>query len=125
VIEGPSTLKDWPLLCIVPAVTTRFPLLAAFGTCALMLVFDQLLIEADCPLKATVPVVAVKFTPTMVIEEPGSALAGDTDVMTGATVNAAPPLWSPPLLTTTLPVVAPFGTVTTMLVSDQGPTTAA
>jgi hypothetical protein len=89
-----------------------------------MLVFDQLLIVADCPLKATVPV-AVKFSPVMVIEEPGSALVGATEVMIGATVNPTPPLASPPLLTTTMPVVAPFGTVTTMLVSDQVPTTAA
>jgi len=40
-------------------------------------------------------------------------------VMTGPTVNNTPLLAWPPTLTTTLPVVAPFGTATVMLVPLQ------
>lgn len=44
---------------------------------------------------------------------------GDRLVMLGVTVKAAPLLARPPTLTTTLPVVAPLGTGTTMLVALQ------
>jgi hypothetical protein len=79
----------------------------------------QLEMAAFFPLNETVPAVGVKFKPEIVIEVPGSPLAGASAEMMGATVNGTPPLCSPPLLTTTLPVVAPFGTVTAMLLSDQ------
>ena len=43
----------------------------------------------------------------------------DRPVILGATVNETPPLAAPPTLTTTLPVVAPFGTATTIAPDDQ------
>ncbi len=45
--------------------------------------------------------------------------------MAGTTVNGDPLLASPPTVTTTLPVVAPVGTVTTMLALLQLVTVAA
>src|SRR5258706_8818205 len=49
------------------------------------------------------------------------ALVGERLVRVGGTVtvNNAPLLASPPTVTITLPVVAPVGTGTTMLVADQ------
>src|SRR5262249_54146473 len=72
---------------------------------------------------------AIKFPPVLA---DGNAVAGDaTDPAststcwtseTGAgavTVKLTPVLARPPTVTTTLPVVAPAGTGTTMLVADQ------
>jgi hypothetical protein len=111
-IVGTSTVNAAPLLCNDPAVTTTLPLLAPFGTFALMLVFDQLDTVADCPLNVTVPAVEVKLLPAIVTEAPGSPLVGVSEVITGATVNETPLLEMPPAaVNTTLPVVAPVGTV--------------
>jgi hypothetical protein len=110
-IVGTSTVNPAPLLCSEPAVTITLPLLAPLGTFALMLVFDQLEIVADCPLNVTVPVVEVKLLPAIVTEAPGSPLEGVSELMIGATVNATPPLEIPPAaVTITLPVAAPLGT---------------
>lgn len=65
------------------------------------------------------PVVEVKFFPAMVTVVPGSPVAGVSEVIIGATVNVTPLLCNPPALTTTFPVVAPVGTVATMLLSVQ------
>jgi len=45
--------------------------------------------------------------------------ASDGVMLTGATVNAAPALGTPPTVTTTLPVVAPVGTETAIEVAFQ------
>src|SRR5215467_4985909 len=59
--------------------------------------------------------------PETVISCPGLAIDGDTVKMlgAGATVNGLPALFTPPTLTTTLPLVAPAGTETTMRVGLQ------
>jgi hypothetical protein len=50
----------------------------------------------------------------MVTEVPVGAEAGDKPVMFGVTVKGTPALDTPPTVTTTLPLVAALGTVTTM-----------
>jgi hypothetical protein len=109
-----------PALASVPAVTTTLPLLAALGTTTVILVFDQLETVADWLFRVTVPVDEVKFFPAMVTEAPGSALVGVTELMMGTTVNGTPLLDKPPeVLTTIFPVLAPAGTYTWMVLSDQ------
>src|SRR5438034_10872754 len=55
------------------------------------------------------------------MDAPIAPLVGASDVMLGVgkMVNATPLLATPLTVTTTLPVVAPAGTGTTMLVADQ------
>src|SRR5574338_1050937 len=68
-----------------------------------------------------VPCVGRKFVPVIVTASPMCALVGVNDRKAGAgiTVNVTPLLSAPPTITTTGPVVAPAGTGTAMLVSDQ------
>jgi hypothetical protein len=54
-----------------------------------------------------------------VTEVPTDPEVGDKPVMFGVTTNEAPLLDTLATVTTTLPVVAPLGTGTTMLVADQ------
>jgi hypothetical protein len=66
--------------------------------------------------------VAPKPVPEIVTEVPTDPEVGDRLVMLGAvadTVKFVPLLATPPTVTTTLPVVAPVGTGTTMPVADQ------
>src|SRR5499425_3826571 len=102
---------------------TTFPVVAPAGTGATMLVADQLVGVAVVPLNFTVlvPCVAPKFVPVIVTEVPTGPLVGDRLVMLGATVTVklTPLLARPLTVTTTLPVVAPDGPGTTMLVADQ------
>ena len=85
-----------------------------------MLESDQPEIVAVLPLKMTVPALTPKLLPGMVTNVPDGPLAGLMLLMLGAsTVNVAPLLCSPPAVITTLPLLAPFGTMATMLVSDQ------
>src|SRR5439155_9424719 len=73
------------------------------------------------PLKVMVlvPLVAPKFVPVTVTDVPTVPLLGArlVTVGVGSTVNGLPLLAMPPTVTTTLPVVAPAGTGTTMLVA--------
>src|SRR5580765_7195335 len=57
----------------------------------------------------------------MVSDAVTAPLVGDREVIVavGTTVNVAPLLAAPPSVTVTLPVVAPAGTGTVMLVADQ------
>jgi hypothetical protein len=97
------------------------PVVAPLGTLTVMLVALQALaVPADVPLKVTVlvPWLKPKFVPVMVTEVPTGPDVGDRLVMLGAgtvTVKLTPLLACPPTVTTTLPVVAPLGTVTVML----------
>jgi hypothetical protein len=122
---GAVTVKLTPLLAAPPTVTTTFPVVAPAGTAATMLVALQLVGVAAVPLNFTVlvPCVAPKFAPLMVTEVPTRPEAGFKLVMLGAggvvTVKLTPLLITPPTVTTTLPVVAPVGTGTTMLVPLQ------
>jgi hypothetical protein len=61
------------------------------------------------------------LVPAIVTVVPTGALVGARPVMVGvaSTVNATPGLGTPPTATTTLPVVAPAGTCTMILVVDH------
>jgi len=124
-VGGTVTVNAEPLLAIAPTVTTTLPVVAPDGTVAVMLVADQLVVDAVVPLNLTVlvPLVAPKFVPVMMTDAPTRPLVGESEVIVGVagtvTVNADPLLAIPPTVTTTLPVVAPAGTVAVMLVADQ------
>src|SRR5436309_8165783 len=95
---GANTVNAEPLLAPPDVATMTFPLVAPFGTMAVILVFVQAEVVAACPLNVTVPVVVVKFVPAMVTELPGSPLEGVKLLMAGAgrTVKATPALSTPP-----------------------------
>jgi hypothetical protein len=124
-------VKLTPLLANPPTVTTTFPVVAPVGTVTTMLVALQLVaVPAGIPLNATVlpPCDAPKFVPVIVTDVPTEPEVGLTLVMVGPevlTVNVMPLLAMPPTVTTTFPVIAPAGTVTTMLVAVQVVTEAA
>ena len=117
------TVKLTPLLARPPTVTTTFPVVAPEGTGTTMLVADQLVGVAVVPLNFTVlvPCVAPKFAPVIVTDVATGPLVGERLATLGATatVKLTPLLARPPTVTTTLPVVAPDGTGTTMLAADQ------
>lgn len=113
-----NTVNDIPELAKAPTVTTTLPVVAPTGTETVIDVALQLVGVAAVPLKVTVLVlwVAPKFVPVMVTGAPTTAEVGDRVVIVGvgSTVNAAPALDMSPTVTTTLPVVAPAGTETTI-----------
>jgi hypothetical protein len=118
------TVKVTPLLAVPPTITATFPVVAPLGTGTTILVALQLVGVAAVPLNVTVLVlcVAPKFVPAIVTELPTSPDVGFRLVIVGAavvTVKLTPLLATPPTVTTTLPVVAPLGTGTTMLVALQ------
>ena len=119
-----TTVKLDPLLLTPLAFTTRFPVVAPLGTVVVMRVALQVPTVAVVPLKVTVPVPcdAPKFVPVIVTDAPTAPVVGERPVMLGAavTVNVTPELATPPAaVTTTLPVVAPLGTVAVMLLAPQ------
>lgn len=118
-----TTVKFDPLLFTPSANTTTFPVVAPFGTVTAMLVGLQLVAEAVVPLKLTVPDPCVdpKPAPVIVTAAPTPPVVIDKLAMLGAgtTVKLNPLLFTPPIFTTTFPVVAPLGTVTVMLVALQ------
>ena len=118
------TVKLTPLLARPPTVTTTLPVVAPAGTFTTMLLALQLVaVPALVPLNVTVldPWLAPKFAPVIVTGVPTGPEVGETLVILGATVTVklTPPLANPPTVTTTLPVVAPAGTFTTMLLALQ------
>ena len=123
IVGGAVTVNVSPLLARPPTVTTTLPVVAPAGTGTTMLVADQLVGVAVVPLNVTVlvPCVAPKFVPVIVTDVPTGPLVGARLVRRRrpVTVNVRPLLARPPTVTTTLPVVAPVGTGTTMLVADQ------
>src|ERR1700689_3366962 len=80
-------------------------------------------VVAITPLNVTElePLVRPNPLPLIVTDVPTLPEVGDTLLMPGAevTVNGVPLLATPPTVTTTLPLVAPDGTGTTMLVVVQ------
>jgi hypothetical protein len=90
---------------------------------ATILVELQFETVATRPLNVTVlvPWDAPKFAPLMVTGVPTGPEPGTKLVMLGGTrtLKATPLLGAPPTVTTTLPLVAPLGTGTTMLVLLQ------
>lgn len=123
ILGGTSTVKGTPLLAKPPTVTTTFPVVAPLGTGTTMLVALQLVGVARVPLNVTVlvPCEGPKFAPVMATEVPTGPDVGFRLAMFGGTVTVKgrPLLARPPTLTTTLPVVAPLGTGTTILVALQ------
>src|SRR6266403_295729 len=120
---GLVTVKAMPLLARPPTVTTTLPVVAPVGTGTAVLAADQLVGVAAVPLNVTVlvPLVAPKPVPVIVTAVAIGPLTGERLVRVGGTVtvNDTPLLARPLTVTTTLPVVAPVGTGTTMLVADQ------
>src|SRR5579862_400103 len=117
-----TTVKLTPLLALLPTVTTTFPVVAPVGTVATIDVAPQLpIVVAVVPLNFTVlvPWVEPKFNPVIVTDAPTAPEVGDRLLMLGNTVNATPLLFTPLAKTTTLPVVAPVGTVTLIEVALQ------
>ncbi len=114
----PATVKLTPLLAVPPTVTTTLPVAAPLGTVAVMLVVLQLVAVAVVPLNLTVlvPWVDPKPLPLIVMEAPIAPEFGDKVVML-TMVKFTPLLATLPTVTTTLPVVAPLGTVAFMLVA--------
>jgi len=117
------TVKLAPLLDTPFSVTTTFPVVAPLGTGTTMLVALQLVGVPDVPLNLTVldPCVLPKVVPVIVTEVPTGPDVGDRLVIVGvgSTVKLTPLLDTPLTVTATLPVVAPVGTGTTMLVALQ------
>ncbi len=124
-----STVKVLPLLAIPFTVTTTLPVVAPEGTVATMEVALQLMTVAAVPLNFTVlePCVEPKFVPVMVTDPPTGPDVGERLPMVGVgtTVKATPFDATPPTVTTTLPVVAPEGTVAIMELALQLETVAA
>jgi hypothetical protein len=123
-VKDPAvTVKGFPLLSTPLAWTTTFPVVAPEGTGALMEVALHEVGVAAVPLNLTVllPWLAPKLAPVMVTEVPVDPEAGEMLVILGAatTVKLLPLLATPETVTTTFPVVAPVGTVATMLVALQ------
>ncbi len=122
-----TTVKFTPLLFTPLANTTTLPVVAPLGTVTPILVALQLPTVAAVPLNETVPCVEPKFVPVIVTAAPTAPVVIDKLVMLGAgtTVKLTPLLFTPLADTTTLPVVAPLGTVTAMLAALQVLTLAA
>jgi hypothetical protein len=99
------------------------PVVAPVGTVVTIVPDPQLVIVAKVPLNvaAPVPCVAPKFAPWIVTDAPTTPDVGERLVMFGAgtTVNVLLLLTTPLTVTTTLPVVAPVGTVATIEVAPQ------
>ena len=123
-IAGAGTVKLTPLLANPPTVTTTAPVVAPAGTVTPMLVALQLVVVATVPPRVTVlvPCVAPKFVPVMVTAVPDAPEFGLTVAIVGPAVEIVkitPVLDKVPTVTTTLPVVAPVGTFTTIFVPLQ------
>jgi hypothetical protein len=117
------TVYGSALLARPPTVTTTLPEVAPAGTGTTMLLADHDVGVAAVPLKVTVlvPLLAPKLLPLMVTAVATGPLVGERLVSVGATVTVyvSALLARPLTVTTTLPVVAPDGTGTTMLVACQ------
>ena len=100
-------------------------MVAPVGTGAVMLVLLQFDARVWTPLNVTklciVPTVGPKFVPVMMTLVPMGPEEGEIVVMAGGgvTVKSMALLGTLFTVTTTLPVVAPVGTVTLIIRSDQ------
>ena len=118
-----TTVKLNPLLSTPLACTTTLPVVAPDGTVTAMLDALQVVTVAVVPLNVAVPLPCEepKFDPVIVTAAPTAPVVIDKLVTlgTGTTVKFTPLLATPLAFTTTLPVVAPLGTVTPMLDAPQ------
>lgn len=123
ILGAGTTVKLIPLVFTPLAFTTTLPFVALVGTVVTIEVALQLVMVAAMLLNLTVPVpwVEPKLVPVIVTEAPTAPVVVDKLVMLGVanTVNDLPPLATPLTVTTTLPVVAPVGTVATIEVALQ------
>ena len=123
IVGGGMTAKLIALLASPCTVTTTFPVVAPLGTGTAMLVVLQLVGAPAVPLNVTmlVPCVEPKFVPVMVTKVPTAPDVRLRLVMLGvdSTVKLAPFVLTPLAFTMTFPVVAPLGTIATMLVLLQ------
>lgn len=125
IFGGGVTVKGSGLLATPPTVTTTLTVPNPIdGTGTSMLVALQLVGAAVVVPKVTVlvPCVAPKFTPVIVIIAPMGPCVNPRVERLGpglVTVKGTPLLATPPTITTTLPVKAPFGTGTVMLDAPQ------
>jgi hypothetical protein len=123
IVGGGTTVKETPLELTPAATTTTLPVVAVAGTTATMLVALHAVTVADVPLKVTVPEACgpPKFVPVIVTDAPGAPVVRDRPEMEGGPVTVKPALFesTPFTWTITLPVAAPVGTETTILVSPQ------
>lgn len=118
------TVKFCGELAVTPfTITETGPVAAPAGTCATIQVALQDDTAALVPLNRTllVPWVAPKLEPAIVTEVPTAPEVGDRAVMTGGgkTKNSKPLLEIPDTVTTTFPLLAPFGAMAEMLVALQ------
>jgi len=117
------------LLVTPPTVTVTLPVVAPDGTATVIELELQLVAVAVVPLKLTalVPCADPRLVPRIITDVPTTPEVGETLVILGVgnTVNAIPLLLTPLAFTTTLPVVAPGGTVTAIDVALQLVTVAA
>jgi len=98
------------------------PVVAALGTVTAMLVPLHVVTVALVPLNVTVPVPCVELNPVPVIVTAvptGPELTDRLVILGAATTVKLTPLLAVPAVTTTLPVVAPVGTGTTIDVALQ------
>jgi hypothetical protein len=117
-----ATVNGSPLLAAPDTVTTTFPVVAAAGTFTVTLVALQAdAVPADTPLNVTVllPWLAPNPVPLIVSAVPIAPELALKPLMAGTTVNGNPLLATLETVTTTLPVLAPAGTFTVMLVALQ------
>jgi hypothetical protein len=118
-----TTVKLAGLLVTPLAFTVTLPVDAPAGTVATIDVAVQLVMLAVVFMNFTVPLLCVepKLVPVIVTEAPTAPVVGERLVMVGArtTVKDAPLLFTPLAFTTTLPVVAPAGTVATIAPGPQ------
>jgi hypothetical protein len=123
IFGGATTVKFTPGLSTPDTVTAMLPVVAPAGTGATIFPFAQLEGVPTTPLNVRVllPCVAPKFVPVRVTEPPIAADIGDKLLMLGIgnTVKLTLLLATSLAFTTTLPVVAPVGTGTTMEESLQ------
>jgi hypothetical protein len=116
-----ATAKFTPLLATPPTVTTTLPAAAPVGTGTMIDLAPQLVGAAAVPSKVTVlvPWLAPKLVPVMVIVAPTAPFVGEIPVTFGTTVKPFPLLGSPPIVTSTFPLVAAGGTGTAIEVFAQ------
>jgi hypothetical protein len=115
-----STVNVTPLLATPPTVTTTGPVVAPLGTGTTIEVALQLVGVALVPLKVTalVPWVEPKFVPVMVTAVPTAPDVGEM-LRVEFTVKVTPLLATPLALTATFPLLAPPGTVATIVPEPQ------
>jgi len=118
---GLTTVNELPLVAVPPGVVTLSgPVVAPAGTVAWMEVSELNVKVAPTPLKATA-LAPVNFVPLIVTVVPTGPLVGAKLAIAGGltTVNELPLVAVPPgVVTVSVPVVAPAGTVAWMEVSE-------